>query len=373
MPWRALLFLILCALATQLLLPFLITPRLPHVSKDINQEPSSHQDGSALCFIVRTYWAHGESGSLEKFLGQLVTSPHQSWEALIVVMDQRPFEGLDSLLGRMGDARIRVYAHNIGPQYQAKLPDGNWNPDYHDRLYLLTDKAIYSCKEDTRWVAVTNGDNAYDSAFIPRLVNTPHHVDIVALDFYSRYQRVTASPCERFAAEPGAPPCKENLMRFCNADLAAVIYRWARFVAEERGFSKMDSHGLGLNDGLLADLLKSSGWEVLRITDACLLSHTPSPQLCALEGGVWDDSVLATIQHSGGRCLTREEAKELLLSDPGLEVLDVSVSHDGKTFGFTRGRHVQLSCIRRIPTGPWMNNMYPDECKAPMDGGFGWD
>ena len=26
----------------------------------------------------------------------------------------------------MGDARIRVYAHNIGPQYQAKLPDGNW-------------------------------------------------------------------------------------------------------------------------------------------------------------------------------------------------------------------------------------------------------
>lgn len=25
---------------------------------------------------------------------------------------------------------------------------------------------------------------------------------------------------------PGAPPCKENLLRFCNTDLAATIYRW---------------------------------------------------------------------------------------------------------------------------------------------------
>lgn len=150
-------------------------------------------------------------------------------------------------------------------------------------------------------------------------------------------------------------------MRFCNADLAAVVYRWQRFVAEERAFSKMESHGLGLNDGLLADLLKSSGWEVLRITDACLLSHTPSPQLCAKEGKVWDDSVLATKEHSGGRCLSIEEAKQLLLRDPGLEVLDVSVSHDGKSFGFGRGRVVKLSCIRRIPHGPWLNNMYPGE------------
>ena len=89
----------------------------------------------------------------------------------------------------------------------------------------------------------------------------------------NRYQRVTAAPCERFAASPAAPPCKENLLRFCNTDLASVAYRWPRFVAEKRGFSLMESHGIGLNDGLLARLLRTSGWKVHRISDVCLLSH----------------------------------------------------------------------------------------------------
>jgi hypothetical protein len=72
----------------------------------------------------------------------------------------------------------------------------------------------------------------------------------------------TAVPCERFAASAEAPPCKENLLRFCNTDLASVAYNWPRFVSEERAFSKMESHGIGLNDGLLAQLLKASGWKV---------------------------------------------------------------------------------------------------------------
>ncbi len=73
----------------------------------------------------------------------------------------------------------------------------------------------------------------------------------------------TAAPCQRFAASPGAPPCKQNLLRFCNTDLASVAYNWQRFLAEGRAFSKMESHGIGLNDGLLARLLKRSGWKVL--------------------------------------------------------------------------------------------------------------
>ena len=94
----------------------------------------------------------------------------------------------------------------------------------------------------------------------------------------------------------------------------------------------MDSHGIGLNDGLLARLLKSSGWKVHRISDACLLSHSPSPQLCALHGGVWDDSVYSLMQHSGGRCLERDEADGVLLQGGhGLEMLEVSVSHDGSS------------------------------------------
>ena len=113
----------------------------------------------------------------------------------------------------------------------------------------------------------------------------------------------------------------------------------------------MESHGIGLNDGLLARLLKSSEWKVHRISDACLLSHSPSPQLCALNGGVWDDSVFSLMQHSGGRCLEKDEAEDVLL-DGGhdLEMVEVSVSHDGSSecitgaqYLFSRG--VQIAVI----------------------------
>lgn len=63
--------------------------------------------------------------------------------------------------------------------------------------------------------------------------------------------------------------------------------------------------------------------------DRCLLSHSPSPQLCALRGGVWDDSLFLHFQHSGGRCLEQGEAEEYLRQSQGLEVLQVNVSNDG--------------------------------------------
>jgi hypothetical protein len=41
--------------------------------------------------------------------------------------------------------------------------------------------------------------------------------------------------------------------------------------------------------------------QVHRIADTCLLSHSPSPQLCALHGGIWDDSIYDLMSSSGGR------------------------------------------------------------------------
>lgn len=40
---------------------------------------------------------------------------------------------------------------------------------------------------------------------------------------------------------------------------------------------------------------------------------------------------MATMQHSGGRCLELSEAEEALRVDDGLELLKVSVSHDGSS------------------------------------------
>ncbi len=49
-----------------------------------------------------------------------------------------------------------------------------------------------ACPQDTEWVVVTNGDNLYDPAFLEVLTQPESdRVDIVAFDYYSRYQRPT--------------------------------------------------------------------------------------------------------------------------------------------------------------------------------------
>ena len=63
--------------------------------------------------------------------------------------------------------------------------------------------------------------------------------DLVAVDFYSRYQRPTAPSCERFAATPGAPACKPNRLRWCHTDLGANAINYQRFQKERRRFGTL--------------------------------------------------------------------------------------------------------------------------------------
>ena len=57
-------------------------------------------------------------------------------------------------------------------------------------------------------MVVTNGDNEYADSLFAVLLDTPADKDIVALNYYSRYARPTAPPCERFLSD--GPPCKVN-------------------------------------------------------------------------------------------------------------------------------------------------------------------
>lgn len=63
--------------------------------------------------------------------------------------------------------------------------------------------------------------------------------DLLAFDFYSRFQRPTAPSCERFAASPGAPACKRNRLRWCHTDLGANVINYQRFVKENRRFGTL--------------------------------------------------------------------------------------------------------------------------------------
>jgi hypothetical protein len=43
--------------------------------------------------------------------------------------------------------------------------------------------------------------------------------------------------------------------------------------------------------------------QVGHVSGQCLVEHSPSPQLCASLGGVWDDSFAASDAEAGGKCL----------------------------------------------------------------------
>lgn len=214
---------------------------------------------------------------------------------------------------------------------------------------------------------VTNGDNEYGAGFIERVIQEAEgtsnasagaapkedtSIDIVALDFYSRYLRITFPACERFAAGVGTPPCKRNRLRWCQSDLGAAAIRWPRFIIEGRRFSEPDTI-VDLDDehfdGLTMEALLEGGWRAAHVSDACLFVHAPSMQSCAWGGGVWDDRNL--IAGEGGRCLTPEEAEAALKADrKGLEEVHIDIASDGNVAVFEGANQAALvgaRCIRR--------------------------
>ena len=148
---------------------------------------------------------HSESSSPVSSVAECASR----WEAVLVVLDSRPFPDLAQILQQLDDDRVWVFAEWIGPDFAARS-GSQWVPTYHSMLYNLTDEAVRACPRSTKWVVITNGDNEYSSTLFEELDHHPD-ADVVALDYYSRYQRPTAKPCERFAAESGKPACKQNL------------------------------------------------------------------------------------------------------------------------------------------------------------------
>lgn len=324
-----------------------------------------------ICFVIRTYWQHGQYGgrSLYHLLEGLRSQSHTNWEALLVVMDNRNFPDLRDFVNGLKDDRVWVYAEWVAWKYGAKETNGSWTADYHNKLYNLTDEAIRACSPNTTWLVVTNGDNHYDGDFMTVLSSSPPDADLVIFDYYSRYQRPTGPPCERFAAIEGYPLCKENEARLCHTDLSANAYRWPRMVEENRLFGILDpdSRGLGFQDGYMVESLVKAGWKVTHISDRCLVEHAPSPQRCAQSSGVWDDSVAATVDHTGGYCVRKHDAVKKRSAYPEYyEIVSVNISSDGKSMGFPTG--MTLQCLRQKDPRTWeLRSFFQVTCTARVD------
>lgn len=254
----------------------------------------------------------------------------------------------------MNDERVWVFAEWIGEAYAPKYDNNVWVPGYHDLLYNLTDDAIQVCPSGTKWLVVTNGDNEYGSSFTRRVDHeySVSGAEVVAFDFYSRYQRPTEPPCDRFAAWADVPSCKRNRMKWCHTDLGAYAVDYRKFLEEDRLFGSLHASSQGLDashfDGILAETLIREGWKLAHVNDACMFSHSPNPQDCGWSGGVWDDSDMRG--SGGGRCIDWQERTRLLTEDAdGLEEVIVWTSTDGHANEFAQGDawNGTVRCIRK--------------------------
>ncbi|KAI8108278.1 hypothetical protein M9434_006305 [Picochlorum sp. BPE23] len=286
----------------------------------------------SVCFVVRTYWGHGDEhgGELRSFLKSLKDQDEQNWEAVFVVADKKPFPEMYTILESMNETRAWVFAEWIGEDYTPKI-DGAWANGYHGTLYNMTDDAIRLCSPSTTWVVVTNGDNLYGRSFISTILATADEdTDLVSFDFYSRFNRPTMPPCDRFTPEYNhGHNCKRNNMVWCQVDLGSVAINRTRLMKEYRYFGELtydygvdESH----NDGLMFQELLQDGWKIKRVEDECLFVHSPSIQSCGWNGGVWDDR---DILYTGGDCISQEEADRILLEDSTIEKVDINVIHAG--------------------------------------------
>jgi hypothetical protein len=313
-----------------------------------------------VCFVVRTYWGHGDAygGELRSLLSSLQDQSVPDWEAILVTLDKRAFPEAYDLVNELNEtSRVWMYSEWIGEEYTPKQPDGQWSEGYHATLYNLTDDAIRLCSPSAEWIVGTNGDNLYGRSFVENIINASQEdprADLVAFDFYSRYQRPTMPPCDRFSSQRSkSPPCKRNTLQWCQTDLGSVAIRKRKLFDTGKAFGQVkdDSGSLDAahNDGLLfADMVKE-GWNVTKAQDECLFAHNPSFQTCAWKGHVWDDSNITG--SGGGECISKTEANRRLELDHMLEAVYVHVSHqENYQKEFRDAKHsldAPVKCIRR--------------------------
>lgn len=87
--------------------------------------------------------------------------------------------------------------------------------------------------------------------------------------------------------------------------------------------------------------------QIAHIANRCLVEHAPSPQTCAVLGGVWDDTAAASDEGAGGNCLAAgRAAKQMEQLGGAAEILEIEVSHDteGRCSGFVAS-FVLLCCV----------------------------
>lgn len=237
---------------------------------------------------------------------------------------------------------------------------------------------------------------AYDKRFLFELHKIGSKVDIVAFDYYSKYQRLTGDPCERLSLplplKKGASRCTQNSLSPCSINLGATAFRHRRLVDEGRRFHssiyrgeeqegvQWEDYDGQYNDGLLASTLVDEGWSWARVLGGqCLVGEIDSPQACAAlcrdgDQWGWDDAFMSRPGYFGGSCKPIKDIMMNLHSSKGvhLELLNINLSFDPASFDYGAGNASScfegFNCMRLKDKKRWTNRkVFGKICQARSD------
>ncbi len=101
----------------------------------------------------------------------------------------------------------------------------------------------------------------------------------------------------------------------------------------------------------------------------CLVNHAPSPQQCALSGGVWDDTIMYQASSFGGVCVSAKTVLERVRAHPAAyELLELNVTFDRESFSYDKYPFIELRCLRFTNRSLWYRmETYGRVCAGRVD------
>eukprot|EP00191_Tetraselmis_sp_GSL018_P016876 CAMPEP_0177588698 /NCGR_PEP_ID=MMETSP0419_2-20121207/6371_1 /TAXON_ID=582737 /ORGANISM="Tetraselmis sp., Strain GSL018" /LENGTH=922 /DNA_ID=CAMNT_0019078927 /DNA_START=285 /DNA_END=3050 /DNA_ORIENTATION=- len=198
-----------------------------------------------VCVIVRTSDLH-EDGfyRLSDMLRSLVDQENPNWEAMVVNTEKKPFVALPSIIGRVGDPRIRIMRLSFSAD----------NPMLS--AFDLVDKAISHCSLEASWLLVTDGAYRYMPSFLSQVDSSG---DIMAMDWYGHdFHAQSQAKFGRLCARWRWEGCVDNTLRLRQTELGANLLNLQRWRRENRTFADLPQD---LDQGSrMIDILVSDEW-----------------------------------------------------------------------------------------------------------------
>lgn len=262
-------------------------------------------DPISVCFVVRTYFGHQDHQfyNLSMLIQSFVSLPVH-WEAHILVTDISTTK-YSSFLRQNEKLDTRIHFSEIPSEFPLKY-------DACLSAYHVTDWGIRRCSEQTEWVVVTNGDNAYGRNSLKNIEFASEDVDIVLLPVVSRYFRWNFFKYQATTL----PTCGDDFQPFASPlawygmlDLGGVALRRSRLVDENVFFAAHYPKKCSSLDWFTVQSLFAKGWRYLALAPPSddyesYFMHNPNPWSCGKLGGVWQDSG----DFSEFKCISESEA-----------------------------------------------------------------